>query len=102
MKIILAFDSFKGCMSAHEACSIAAKAILEINSKTEILEMPLSDGGEGLTKCIQKIIPTSTIQLTVHGPLMNKLQTCYFSRWYYCLYGDGLGKWINTCIYKRP
>lgn len=77
MKIILAFDSFKGCMSAHEACSIAAKAIQEINSKTEIVEMPLSDGGEGLTKCIQKIIPTSTIQLTVHGPLMNKLQTCY-------------------------
>ena len=52
MKIILAFDSFKGCMSAHEACSIAAKAIQEINSKTEIVEMPLSDGGEGLTKCI--------------------------------------------------
>lgn len=61
MKIILAFDSFKGCMSAHEACSIAAKAIQEINSKTEIVEMPLSDGGEGLTKCIQKIIPTSTM-----------------------------------------
>lgn len=64
-------------MTAHEACSIAAKAIQKINSKTEIVEMPLSDGGEGLTKCIQKIIPTSTIQLSVHGPLMNKLQTCY-------------------------
>ena len=29
MKIITAFDSFKGCMSAQEACHAAASGLLE-------------------------------------------------------------------------
>ncbi len=48
-KILLAFDSFKNCMSAEEACKAAAKGISELGLRGIGTEMiPLSDGGEGL------------------------------------------------------
>ena len=74
MKIIIAFDSFKGSLTAEEACYTAACAIQHVDKDAEIVEIPLSDGGEGLTKCIEKFLPTSTIQLEVHSPLMKKLR----------------------------
>ena len=77
MKIIIAFDSFKGSLTAEEACYTAACAIQHVDKDAEIVEIPLSDGGEGLTKCIEKFLPTSTIQLEVHGPLMKKLRASY-------------------------
>ena len=77
MKIIIAFDSFKGSLTAEEACYTAACAIQHVDKDAEIVEIPLSDGGEGLTKCIEKFLPTSTIQLEVHSPLMKKLRASY-------------------------
>ena len=52
MKIVLAFDSFKGCMTAEEACHTAALAIHEVLPQAEVVECPLSDGGEGLVDCV--------------------------------------------------
>lgn len=77
MKIVLAFDSFKGCMSATEACHAAAKTILKAKSDIQVLELPLSDGGEGLVYCIQRFKKTVNINIQVHGPLMESVDATY-------------------------
>lgn len=75
MKIVVAFDSFKGCLSAQEACDAAAEGIRAILPDAQILLLPLSDGGEGLVDCIKPLVPTVEVALKVHGPLME--QICY-------------------------
>ena len=77
MKIVLAFDSFKGCMSATEACHAAAEAILKAMPDIQVLELPLSDGGEGLVYCIQRFKKTVNINIQVHGPLMESVDATY-------------------------
>ena len=47
MKIVLAFDSFKGCLSATEIIEVATLAITKIIPLAEILSFTLADGGEG-------------------------------------------------------
>ena len=46
MKIILAFDSFKGSIDSPRVCELAEKKILEIYPDAEVKKMPLADGGE--------------------------------------------------------
>lgn len=78
LKIVVAFDSFKESISAQEACKVAMEGIKEslpYNSTT--IEIPLSDGGEGLVDCIREIIPTKQINIKVHNPLMEQINTSY-------------------------
>lgn len=77
MKIVLAFDSFKGCITAQEACHTAASAIHEVLSNAEVVECPLSDGGEGLVECVEKKLNVKRIHLKAHDPLMNIIDASY-------------------------
>ena len=77
MKIVLAFDSFKGCMAASDACKAAASGIHAVMPYAETLELPLSDGGEGLVKCVERMVPTHRVVLPVHGPLMEIVEASY-------------------------
>ena len=47
MKIIVASDSFKGCMSSKEVEESIKKGILKANDAHEVLTFPMADGGEG-------------------------------------------------------
>ena len=47
MKIVAAFDSFKGCLTARQACGAALEAVLSQHPQARTLALPLSDGGEG-------------------------------------------------------
>ena len=51
-KIIVAFDSFKGCISAKDACDAAMEGILSVLPDANVIQLPLSDGGEGLVECV--------------------------------------------------
>ena len=77
MKIVLAFDSFKGCMTAQEACHTTAMAIREILPGAEIVECPLSDGGEGLVDCVEKRLCLKRVHLKAHNPLMEIIDASY-------------------------
>ena len=76
-KIIVAFDSFKGCISAKDACEAATKGIVSVLPDTDVIQLPLSDGGEGLVECVKRLLPTVDVSLTVHGPLMRKVACEY-------------------------
>ena len=77
MKIVLAFDSFKGCITAQEACHTVASTIHEVLPNTEVVECPLSDGGEGLVECVEKRLNVERIHLKAHDPLMNIIDASY-------------------------
>jgi glycerate kinase len=48
MKIVIALDSFKGSCSAQAACAAVAQGLRRVDEALELVEMPVSDGGEGL------------------------------------------------------
>jgi len=53
MRILIAFDKFKGALTASEACRIAADAILDApDPATRVDEAPLTDGGEGFCETL--------------------------------------------------
>lgn len=70
MKIIFAFDSFKGCLSASEACRAAADGLRLRYPDADLFCLPMSDGGEGLVDCITGAIPVRKCSVRVHDPLM--------------------------------
>lgn len=76
-KIVLAFDSFKGCMSAEEACNAAAIGVHSTLPGVEVVALPMSDGGEGLVECVRKMIPTTPRSIMVVGPMSKKVEATY-------------------------
>lgn len=56
MKVIVAPDSFKGSISAFEFVEAVSSVLKEYNRKIEIIEMPLSDGGEGILDILYNLI----------------------------------------------
>lgn len=69
MKVVLAFDSFKGSLSAAEACRIAADALSELRTDIETILIPLADGGEGTAAALMAYRPGEWISAPATGPL---------------------------------
>ena len=76
-KVVLAFDSFKGCITAQEACEACAQGVREAWQDAVVVQIPLSDGGEGLVKCVRQMLPTMSVAIEVHGPLMDRAKVEY-------------------------
>ena len=56
MRVLIAFDKFKGSMSAKAACQAAAETILERHPDWECRSAPLTDGGEGFAEIITEAL----------------------------------------------
>lgn len=52
MKIVVACDSFKGSCTAKEAAGSISAGICRVYPKARILQLPVSDGGEGMLDAI--------------------------------------------------
>ena len=76
-RIILAFDSFKGSLTADEAVNAAAEAVLESCSDTEAVRIPLADGGEGTTDALRRFLGADIVCTEVHDPLMRPVTAEY-------------------------
>lgn len=68
MRILLAFDKFKGSLKASEACDIAADAISEIAPDAIIDQSPLTDGGEGFCEIVTQALKGITREYRVTYP----------------------------------
>jgi len=69
MKIVIAMDSFKGTISACEACEIVAAAIAEYIPNAQLVIKPMADGGEGTAEAMLKSVSGEWIPRNVTGPL---------------------------------
>lgn len=76
-KVVAAFDSFKGCLSAREACEACAQGIGRVLPHAAVVQLPLSDGGEGLVECVRRLLPSCPVTVEVHGPLMEPVTAEY-------------------------
>ena len=77
MKVILAIDSFKGCLTSVEANQAAAEGIRSIFPDAEIIEIPVSDGGEGFIDAFHAAIGGKLVELAVKDPLMRPVTARY-------------------------
>ena len=88
-KVILAIDSFKGCLSSKEAETAAAQGIRHAFPTCEIICLPVADGGEGMQRVLTEALNGQEIRLSAHDPLMQMRQTAYG------LSGDGTTAFIE-------
>ena len=72
MKIVLAFDSYKGSLSAQEACRIAASTLAIMRPDWQVVAKPMADGGEGTSETILSAVPGEWCPCRVMGPLPDR------------------------------
>ena len=77
MKIVVAIDSFKGCLTSNEANQAAAEGVKSIHPEAEIVQVPVSDGGEGFLEAFYAAIGGRLIEATVRDPLMRPISAKY-------------------------
>jgi len=69
MRIIVCMDSFKGTLSAAEACRVAAEGLRQGLPECEIMSVPLGDGGESTASALAGALGGQWRYRTVTGPL---------------------------------
>lgn len=77
MKVLIAIDSFKGCLSSIEVSDSIEKGIKEVYPDAQIKKLPIADGGEGTVESFLTSFGGKKIQVTVHDPLMRKRKAIY-------------------------
>lgn len=82
-KIVLAPDSFKGSLSAIEVCQILAEVGQKHFPETEMVQLPIADGGEGLVDALLLACGGEKIWAEVADPLGRPIQA------FYGILGDG-------------
>ena len=77
MKIVAAIDSFKGCLTSKEANRAAANGVRNSWPNAEVIQVPVSDGGEGFMEAFHAAIGGVLIELRVRDPLMRPVSARY-------------------------
>ena len=76
-KIIIATDSFKGSLSASEACRIIAGQAEKVFPQAEIVQLPISDGGEGLVEVAFNALGGERKIVHTNDPLGRDISAAY-------------------------
>lgn len=73
MNILVAPDSFKGLLSSTELCKVIRESIEKV-SNANVIELPISDGGEGFLDSIYSVgnLKVDTVEVT--DPLGRKIK----------------------------
>lgn len=79
MRVVLAFDSFKGSLSAQDVCSTVAMAIESVRPDVEVVSLPMADGGEGTALALLAASGGEWHSVTVTGPLPGRLVQAGFA-----------------------
>lgn len=77
MKFILAPDSFKGTLSAVDACEIMHTEIVHVFPCAEVVSIPIADGGEGTVDAFLAAAGGQRIEITCAGPYGKPMRASY-------------------------
>jgi len=69
MKIVIAPDKFKGSLNSLEVCNIVKKGLIKASSSFEIIKLPMSDGGDGLSEVVAQYTNATWQICEVQDPL---------------------------------
>ena len=75
--IIIAPDSFKGCLSAAEAAAAIAEGIRRTCPECAVIQIPVADGGEGFTESLLAASGGKRVLCTVSDPLGRPVNAIY-------------------------
>lgn len=75
MKILLALDSFKGCLTSVEVEAAIGDALAAAGHT--VTAVPMSDGGDGMLSAFASALDARVESVRVHDPLMRRVDACY-------------------------
>lgn len=75
-KIVVAMDSFKGCLTTFQANRAVAEGVRKALPGCDVVCIPVADGGEGL---LDVLVPDDAqrVCVRVHGPMDGFVDACY-------------------------
>ena len=76
-KIVVAIDSFKGCLTSAEADQAASEGVLERMPDAKVVQVPVSDGGEGFLDAFKTAMGGEIVEVSVKDPLMRTIVAQY-------------------------
>ena len=76
-KVVIAIDSFKGCLPSAEAGKAAAEGIRSVYPECEVICLPIADGGEGMLDVLITATNGQEVPISAHDPLMRWRNTYY-------------------------
>ena len=76
-KVLLAIDSFKGCLSSLEVAAAAEDGIKAVYPSCEVIKTPVADGGEGTVEALVWATNGQICTVEVNDPLMQPVRARY-------------------------
>ena len=76
-KIVIAIDSFKGCLTSAEAGEAAAQGVHAACPECRTIVLPVADGGEGMLDVLLAASNGKRITVRAHDPLMQPCDANY-------------------------
>ncbi len=76
-KIILVPDSFKGTMSSGEICRIMEESIRKVYPASQVISIPVADGGEGSVDAFLTAVGGMKQSVIVKGPFFTDMKSYY-------------------------
>lgn len=76
-KIVIACDSYKGCLSSSEVACAAAKGVAEVYPDCEIVRLAVADGGEGTVDALVETLGGHLEWAEVSDPLGRPVKAAY-------------------------
>ena len=76
-KVIVAIDSFKGCLTSAEANQAASEGVFTKIPDAQVVQVPVSDGGEGFMEAFLTAMGGSLVEVNVKDPLMRTIVAQY-------------------------
>lgn len=77
MKILVASDSFKGCLSSLAVANAVEQAVLLVDSNIEVVKLPVADGGEGTVEAVTSALGGELVEAVVSDPLRRPVLAHY-------------------------
>ena len=76
-KIVIACDSYKGCLSSSEVARAAAEGVAEVYPDCEIVRLAVADGGEGTVDALVETLGGHLEWTEVSDPLGRPVKAAY-------------------------
>lgn len=77
MNILIATDSYKGCLSSVEVGTAMAEGVSKVFPQAMVEVLPVSDGGEGMLDAFSACACAEKVYVRVHDALMRPLSSCF-------------------------
>ncbi len=74
MRVLATFDKFKDAISAEDACEIFASVIQNDSDGTDVIQCPLTDGGEGFVSILSSSVPARLVDVSARNSFGDEIQ----------------------------